>query len=92
MVRTGATDQGLVDALAGYGMDLEAVAPDAEAAFLGVLDDLLTAAQRAGTARTDVGVPEIKALLLVCKMAQLYGERVSDRVAARDRGRSCARP
>ena len=81
MVRTGATDHGLVDALAGYGMDLETAAPGAEAAFLAVLGELLTAAQQAGAARTDVGVPEIKALLLVCKTAQLYGEPVSHRVA-----------
>ena len=81
MVRSGATDHGLVDALAGYGVDLEAAAPGAEAAFLGVLDELLTAAQQAGSARVDVGVPEIKALLLVCKTAQLYGGSVSNRVA-----------
>ncbi|MGB2923261.1 MAG: TetR/AcrR family transcriptional regulator [Mycobacterium sp.] len=82
MVRTGATDHGLVDALAGYGVVLEAAAPGAEVAFLAVLDELLTAAQQAGSARTDVGVPEIKALLLVCKTAQLYGDQVSDRVAS----------
>ncbi len=81
MVRTGATDQGLADSLAGYGMDLETAAPGAEATFLGALGELLTAAQQAGTARADVGVPEIKALLVVCKTAQLYGEHVSDRVA-----------
>ena len=81
MGRTGSTDQGLVDALAGYGIDLEAAAPGVEAAFLDVLSELLTAAQRAGTARADIGGPEIKALLLVCKTAQLYGEGVSDRVA-----------
>lgn len=80
MVRTGATDQGLVDSLAGYGIDLEAAAPGAEAAFLRMLGELLTAAQQAGAARSDVGVPEIKALLLVCKTAQLYGEGVSERV------------
>jgi AcrR family transcriptional regulator len=80
MVRTGATDHGLVDALAGYGMDLETVAPGAEASFLVMLGDLLTAAQQAGSVRTDVGVREIKALLLLCKTAQLYGDDVSDRV------------
>ncbi|MBI3214511.1 MAG: TetR/AcrR family transcriptional regulator [Mycobacterium sp.] len=81
MVRSGSADQGLVDALAGYGIDMETAAPGAEAAFLAVLGELLTAAQRAGSARTDVGVPEVKALLLVCKTAQVYGEDVSDRVA-----------
>jgi AcrR family transcriptional regulator len=81
MVRTGATDHGLVDALAGYGIDLEAAAPGADAAFRGVLGELLVAAQRAGTARDDVGVSEVKALLLVCKSAQGYGQEVSERVA-----------
>ena len=82
MVRNGATDHGLVDALAGYGIDLETAAPGAEAAFLDVLGELLTAAQQAGSVRPDIGVAEIKALLLVCKTAQLYGEKVSDRVAS----------
>jgi AcrR family transcriptional regulator len=80
MVRNGATDYGLVDALAGYGIDLETAAPGAEAEFLAVLGELLTAAQRAGSVRADVGVREIKALLLVCKTAQLYGDDVSERV------------
>ena len=81
MVRTAAADHGLVDAVAGYGIDLEAVAPGAEASLMALLGELLTAAQGAGTARTDIGVPEVKALLLVCKVPQLYGAEVSDRVA-----------
>ena len=32
-----------------------------------MLGELLAAAQTAGTVRADVGVPEVKALLLVCK-------------------------
>jgi AcrR family transcriptional regulator len=80
MVRTGATDYGLVDALAGVGIDLEAAAPGAEAQFLTTLRELLSAAQGAGTVRADVGVLEVKALLLVCKSAQLYGEKVAERV------------
>ncbi|CAN5536179.1 TetR/AcrR family transcriptional regulator [soil metagenome] len=81
MVRTGAADQGLVDALAGYGIDLETAAPGAEAEFLAMLGELLTAAQQAGTVRADVGVMEVKALLVVCKAAQHYGDDVSVRVA-----------
>ncbi len=80
MVRDGAADHGLVDALAGYGIDMDTAAPGAEAEFLGVLDELLSAAQRAGTARADVGVPEVKALLVVCKSSQGYGDQVSERV------------
>lgn len=81
IVRNGATDQGLVDALVGYGLDLGTAAPGAEEMFLGVLGELLTAAQGAGTVRDDIGVPEVKALLVVCKVPQLYGGDVSDRVA-----------
>jgi AcrR family transcriptional regulator len=81
MVRASAADHGMVDALAGYGMDIDAAAPGAEAAFLGLLADLLAGAQRAGTARADVGIAEMKALLLVCKATQQYGDGVADRVA-----------
>ena len=59
---------------------MDTAAPGAEAEFLGVLDELLTAAQRAGIVRADVGVPEVKALLLVCKAGQEYGDQVSERV------------
>ena len=82
MVSTGAVDHGLVDALAGYGIDLSSAESEAEAAFLGVLDELLSAAQQVGTARADVGVPEVKALLLVSKAVQGYGDAVSGRVTA----------
>lgn len=81
MVRSAATDHGLVDALVGYGLDLEAVAPGAEAAFLATLGELLTAAKRAGTVRADVDVAVVKALLVVCKVPQVYDGDVSARVA-----------
>jgi hypothetical protein len=81
MVRTAAKDHGMADALAGYGVDIDAAAPGAEAAFLAVLDDLLTAAQRAGSVRADVGAAEVKALLMVCKSTQEFGDGVADRVA-----------
>ena len=82
MVRTGGRDHGLADALAGYGVDMETAAPGAEADLLATVGELLDAAQRAGTVRSDIGVFEVKALLLVCKSAQLYGDGVPDRVAA----------
>lgn len=81
MVRTFPTDHGLADALAGYGIDLATAAPGAEAGFLAALAELLTAAQNAGTVRRDVGVMEVKALMLVCKSAQLYGDDVAERAA-----------
>jgi AcrR family transcriptional regulator len=68
----GATDQGLVDALGGLGIDVESAAPDAEDAFRGLLGELLVAAQRAGAIRPDVEVPEIKALMVGCQAMQGY--------------------
>ena len=53
-----------------------------------MLGELLAAAQRAGAARTDVGVPEVKALLVVCKSGQDYGDDVADRVTDVIDGRS----
>lgn len=80
MVRTGSVDHGLVDALAGYGIDIDAASPGAEAEFLGVLGELLAAAQRAGTVRSDVGLAELKVLMTVCKNDHGYGEGVADRI------------
>lgn len=68
----GATDQGLVDALAGAGIDIKDAVPDAEAAFLGLLGDLLRAAQEAGTARRDVDVRDVKALVVGAQAMQAY--------------------
>ncbi|BBZ26512.1 TetR family transcriptional regulator [Mycolicibacterium madagascariense] len=82
MVSTSATDHGLVEALAGYGIDMDAAAPGAEAAFLELIEELLTAAQAAGTARRDVGVAEVKALLVVCKATQGHDEEVTRKVTA----------
>ncbi|MFZ1163333.1 TetR/AcrR family transcriptional regulator [Mycobacterium sp.] len=76
----GATDQGLVEALSGLGIDVDSVAPDAEDAFRGLLGELLAAAQRAGTVRADVDVPEIKALLVGCQAMQGYDNARAERV------------
>jgi AcrR family transcriptional regulator len=80
MVRAGAADHGMVEALAGYGINLDTAAPGAEAEFLGVLGELLVGAQTAGSARSDVGLAELKALLVVCKSGQEYGDDVADRI------------
>jgi AcrR family transcriptional regulator len=82
LVRTGAVDHGMVEALTRYGIDLDAAAPGAEAAFLGVVSDLLSAAQQAGTVRRDVGPAELKALLTMCKASQSYGDEVADRLTS----------
>src|ERR1700704_2940793 len=46
VLQWGATDRGLADALAGFGIDIKTVAPDAEEAFLTLLAGLLLAAQK----------------------------------------------
>jgi AcrR family transcriptional regulator len=80
VLRWGATDRGLVDALAGYEIDVESAAPDADQSFRALLGELLRAAQQAGTARRDVGVPEVKALLVGCQAMQSYNAELAERV------------
>ena len=71
----GAADRGLVEALAGLMIDVE----DAEKVFLGILGELLRAAQQAGTARADIGVSEVKALLVGCQAMQSYNGELAER-------------
>ena len=82
VLQWGASDRGLVDALAGLGIDVGEAASGAEQEFLALLGDLLRGAQRAGTVRTDVSVPEVKALLVGCQAMQSYNDGVADRVTA----------
>ena len=70
VLQWGATDRGLADALAGVGIDIETAMPDVEADFLGMLGDLLRAAQKAGTVRRDVDVRDVKAILSGCHAMQ----------------------
>jgi AcrR family transcriptional regulator len=76
----GAADQGLVEALAGLGIDVDSAAPDADAAFRALLGELLAAAQQAGAVRPDVDVPEIKALMVGCQAMQGYDKARAARV------------
>jgi AcrR family transcriptional regulator len=78
VLQWGATDRGLVDALAGLGIDINAVAPNAEQDFLGMLGELLGAAQRAGTVRGDVDVADVKALLVGCQAMQTYNNDLAE--------------
>jgi AcrR family transcriptional regulator len=80
VLQWGATDRGLVDALAGFGIDIAAAAPDAEDAFLGLLAELLRAAQEAGTARPDIGVREVKSILVGCQAMEAYNADLAGRV------------
>lgn len=63
VLQWGATDLGLVEALAGVGIDIASAMPDVETEFLKMLDDLLQAGQKAGTVRSDIAVRDVKALL-----------------------------
>src|SRR5262249_9359658 len=80
VLQWGATDRGLVDALAGFGIDVASVAPDAEDAFLAVLGELLAAAQQAGTARPGIGVREVKSILVGCQAMEAYNSELAERV------------
>jgi len=76
----GATDQGLVDALAGIGINIKDAVPDAEDAFLGLLGDLLRAGQKAGTVRRDVDVPDVKAIVVGAQAMQAYRPDTAERL------------
>ncbi|MCV7031277.1 TetR/AcrR family transcriptional regulator [Mycobacterium sherrisii] len=80
VLQWGAADRGLVDALAGFGIDITTAAPEVEDAFLTVLDELLRAAQRTGTARPDVGVREVKTILVGCQAMEAYNSALAERV------------
>jgi AcrR family transcriptional regulator len=72
VLKWGAEDRGLVDALAGAGVGWGSAGPDAEAEFMALLGDLLQAAQQAGTVRPDVTVAEVKTLMIGCQAMQGY--------------------
>ncbi|OBG71046.1 MULTISPECIES: TetR/AcrR family transcriptional regulator [unclassified Mycobacterium] len=80
VLQWGSADRGLVDALAGLGIELDSAAPDAEDAFLEMLGTLLEAAQRSGTARPDLGVREVKAILVGCQAMEAYNSELAERV------------
>jgi len=72
MVAEGAKDQGLVDALAGVGVDFTQVAKGVEKRFMDALGGLLARAQEAGAVRSDVDVRDVKTLLVGCQAMQSY--------------------
>lgn len=80
VLQWGATDRGLAEALAGVGIDIAQAAPESEDAFLAVLGELLGAAQRAGIARGDLGVGDLKAILVGCQAMQSYNAASAERV------------
>lgn len=75
----GAADRGLADALAGSGIDIASAAPGAEDAFKAMIGELLRAAQQAGTARRDVEMTDLKAILVGCQAIQAYDSALAER-------------
>jgi hypothetical protein len=80
VLQWGATDRGLADALAGVGIDIKDAVPEAEEAFLGLLGELLRAAQMAGTVRRDVDVSDVKAIVVGCQAMQAYTPDAAQRL------------
>lgn len=80
VLQWGATDRGLADALAGVGIVLEDAVPDKEEVFLALLDDLLRAAQKAGTVRPDVDVRDVKAIVVGMLAMQGYRPATAERL------------
>jgi AcrR family transcriptional regulator len=80
VLQWGATDRGLAEALAGFGIDVNDAVPEAEEAFLGLLGELLRAAQKAGTVRRDVDVPDVKALIVGAQAMQTYKAEAAERL------------
>jgi AcrR family transcriptional regulator len=75
-VEWSATNRGLVDALSGSGIEIE----DAETQFKGLLGELLLAAQESGTVRKDVGVADVKALMVGLQAMQSYQDDAAARL------------
>jgi AcrR family transcriptional regulator len=80
VLQWGATDRGLAEALAGLGIDVKDAVPEAEEAFLGLLGGLLRAAQKSGTVRQDVEVPDVKALMVGAQAIQTYNADAAERL------------
>jgi AcrR family transcriptional regulator len=80
VLQWGATDRGLTDALAGAGIKIDDAVPQFEAAFLSLLGGLLSAAQDAGTVRRDVGVKDVKAIVVGCQAMQSYTPETAGRL------------
>ncbi|TRW82783.1 TetR/AcrR family transcriptional regulator [Mycolicibacterium sp. 018/SC-01/001] len=72
VLKWGATDRGMSEALAGAGVSVEAEIPEIEDEFLAMLGELLRAGQDAGTVRGGISVAEVKALLVGLQAVQGY--------------------
>jgi AcrR family transcriptional regulator len=66
IVREGATNRAIAEALAGTGFDIDAAASTSEHDVMGKLGELLVRAKRAGAVRADVDIADVKALIVGC--------------------------
>jgi AcrR family transcriptional regulator len=66
MVEEAAANRGLVDVLAGTGLDFQAIAAVGAYDVMGAWEDLLGRAQEAGAVRADADIADVKALLAGC--------------------------
>src|SRR6201997_258764 len=80
VLQWGATNRGLADALAGFGIDIASAAPDAEEALLALFGELLRAAQEAATARKVLDAREVKTILVGCLAMEAYNSALAGRV------------
>ncbi|KUI27466.1 TetR/AcrR family transcriptional regulator [Mycobacterium sp. GA-2829] len=78
----GSSDRVLIDGLAGWGIDVHTVAPEADAAARAMLGDLLAAGQRAGAVRADLTVLELKSILVGLQAIGAYDAAVAARATA----------
>ncbi|MBO0826554.1 MAG: TetR/AcrR family transcriptional regulator [Streptosporangiales bacterium] len=63
LAETATTKRDLTDVLAGSGVDLGAAVAERSEAMMKALGRLLRRGQRAGAVRTDIGMPDLTALL-----------------------------
>ena len=82
VVDQGSVKNAFADALAAAGVNVQAVSSGVVGEFGGALMGLLTRAQQAGAVRADIGVTELKAVLLGASRAV---EHVGDDAATRAR-------
>jgi AcrR family transcriptional regulator len=74
-VEWSATNRGLVDTLGGSEIKVKE-----EGKFLDLLGGLLRVAQEAGTVRKDVGVADVKALMVGLQAMQSYNDDAAERL------------
>jgi AcrR family transcriptional regulator len=80
VLKWGVTDVGLKAAV--DGSDIKISVKGVRDAFLGLVDELLRAAQQAGTARTDVNATQVKTLIVGCQAMQTYNNKASKQAIA----------